>query len=203
MPWMGPLSRLARGRDVGRGGVFLAGTRFLLVERAPGDLDEVVAAPFLLVAFLVEVLLLEAFLFEAFLLVAFLRLLFLPVALAGADFLAVVFVLNFFFPFFFPGEFFPGAFFLAAGLFFDDFFDTFFETFFAVFFREAAFLPFVAAAFFGVALRFPDADLRVAAFRVAAFLPAALAFFRFLLAVVLEGIFYSCRTEKRRGLYMA
>lgn len=202
MPWIGPLSRLARGRDV-RTGNFFAGARFLLVERAPGALAAVVALRFLLGAFFTEPFVLEVRLLEAFLPEGFLRLLFLLAALAGPDFLAVFSALIFLF----PEAFFPVVFFLAAGLFFDTFLDTFFEPFPDAFFREAAFLPFEAAGFFLVALRFLDAVLdavlRVAAFRFAAFLPAALAFFRFLLAVVLEGIFYSCRTEKRRGLYMA
>jgi hypothetical protein len=71
------------------------------------------------------------------------------------------------------------------------------------FFLVATFLRLTVLAFFLVAVLFRDAVLRAAVFRAAAFLPVAAAFFRCLLAVFFAGIFNSCGTEKRRGLYMA
>jgi hypothetical protein len=74
--------------------------------------------------------------------------------------------------------------------------------FFADFFFEAAFFLLAGAAFFRVTLRFLAADFFAAAFLADTFLRDAGAFLRFLLAVFFAGIFYSCGTEKRPGLYI-
>jgi hypothetical protein len=108
---------------------------------------------------------------------------------------------------FFPAFLLVGAFFLAATFFL---LEVFFRAavfrcaaLFDAFFFGVGFFFFAAAGFFLVTLRLLDAGFRAAAFRLAAFLFEAVAFFRFLLAVFFAGIFNSCRTEKRPGLYMA
>ena len=103
------------------------------------------------------------------------------------------FLLGFFFETFFFDDFF-------AGFFFEGFFllaDFFFE---AVDFLDVRFFD---GDFFRVTLRLLAAFFFEAAFFDATFFRDEVAFFRFLLAVLLAGISNSCRTEKRRGLYIA
>ena len=127
--------------------------------------------------------LLDTFLVTAFLLVDFVVVVFLRETVFATAFLLPVDLLA-------PVFFLAGDFLLAA--FFRD-----------AFFRGAVFFRVADVVFFLVAVRFFEAFLLAPALRVAAFLPEAGAFFRCLLAVFFAGIFYSCRTEKRRGLYMA
>ena len=157
MPWIGPLSKLARERT-GLTGTLLSGSRLLLAERAPA----IWRAAGALAAFLLE-------------------------AVAVATFLLLgVFELDFFWlPAFLLADF-PAADFARGA-----------------FFLVAVFLRVPVLDFFLVAELFREVALRGADFRAAAFLPVAAAFFRLLLAVFFAGIFNSCGTEKRRGLYMA
>jgi hypothetical protein len=73
----------------------------------------------------------------------------------------------------------------------------------AIFFLLTAFFFFAGEDFFLLTLRFFDADFLGAPFLTATFFLDAGAFFRFLLALFFAGMWYSCRTEKRPGLYMA
>jgi hypothetical protein len=105
--------------------------------------------------------------------------------------------------FFLAGAFFPDFFFAA------DFFETgfFFVGFFLAtdFLRVDAFFKgfFFDEDFFLVTLVFfPAAFIRDDDLRDAAFLRAAAALVRFLLAAFLAGIIDSCRSEKNAGLYI-
>ncbi len=112
-------------------------------------------------------------------------------ALAAAFFLLAFFLATFFLvtgrfllTLFFLLTFFLATFFLVTGRFLLDFF-----------FRAATFLL--------LTLRFFATFFLDAAFLAATFLREAAAFLRFLLAVFFAGIPYSCRAEKRAGLYIA
>jgi hypothetical protein len=137
-----------------------------------------------LLAFFAEVLFLLTFLPDVFFLLSF--------------FLLGFFLLGFFLPGFFLltfllAAFRAGAFFLLAA----------FLRLVAFFLLAAFFLlvAFLEAVFF--LLAFLVDDFRLLAFRDAAFLRDADAFFRFLLAALFAAIRYSCGHEKRAGLYIA
>jgi hypothetical protein len=179
---MGPVSKLLRDR-AGRTGIFFAGGRFLLAEREPDGFPAAGALFFVLVDLREDVFFVAVafFLAATFLVPTFFELGFFELGFFDAAFLAVFFLLT---------AFFFATFFLLT-------------FFFAVFLPEAAFLLLDAVAFFLVTLRFLGAALPAAALRGADFFLAVVDVFRCLLAVFFAGIFYSWRTEKRRGLYMA
>ena len=138
---------------------------------------------------------------------AFLRLTFFALAFFFETFFLTTFLLDFFF----EAAFFLGVFFFATAFlltfllaFLDFFFEAFLRTdfFFVTFFRAGAFLARFDVAFFLVTLRFLAADFFAEDFFAEAFFVERFAVFRFLLAVFFAGILYSCRTEKRPGLYM-